>query len=134
MNDVLYDYRFFCFNGKPKYVYVDYGSGHSWHKRSIYDADWVLQDFTSHWPRIEKDIPKPANFDTMLDIAHRLSSEFAFVRVDLYEVCSTVYVGELTFCPGMGFQEFSRPEIDAQFGDLLKLPDKYILPPKKIFK
>ena len=35
----------------------------------------------------------------MLEYAKKLSNEFAFVRVDLYEIDNIVYLGELTFTP-----------------------------------
>ena len=35
----------------------------------------------------------------MLEYSKKLSQEFAFVRVDLYEIEDIVYLGELTFTP-----------------------------------
>lgn len=35
----------------------------------------------------------------MLKYSKKLSEEFSFVRVDLYEVNDTVYLGEMTFTP-----------------------------------
>ena len=36
----------------------------------------------------------------MLEISHLLSRNFTFIRVDLYTNDETIYVGELTSCPG----------------------------------
>ena len=44
-------------------------------------------------------IEKPKNLKLMIKYARKLSSSFAFVRVDLYEIKKKVYLGELTFTP-----------------------------------
>ena len=44
------------------------------------------------------------------------------VRVDLYEVKGKVYVGEMTFYPGNGFNKFSQKSLDAELANLLNLP------------
>ena len=48
----------------------------------------------------------------MLNIAAKLSKDFPFVRVDLYNVDGKVYFGELTFYPWSGYVQFEPDEFD----------------------
>ena len=44
----------------------------------------------------------------MLKYAKLLSQEFAFVRVDLYEINNQVFLGELTFTPMNSFKNWKN--------------------------
>ena len=98
----LADYKFFCFNGEPKYVNV-IGD------RDLFSHSFLIdQVFDLSWKRIvfdekdkSKDIECPHSFKEMLDVAKILSEPFPFVRVDLYEVKGKPVFGELTFTPGI---------------------------------
>ncbi|WP_094766691.1 ATP-grasp fold amidoligase family protein [Pseudozobellia thermophila] len=118
----LNDYKFYCFNGTPTYVQVDMDRGQE-HLRSFYNMDWELQPFNKGCFHKWKDIcPKPANFNTMIEIATKLSVGFPFVRVDLYNVEGKTIFGEMTFYPGDGRQPFTPPEFDEHMGKLIRLP------------
>ncbi len=115
------DYKFFCFNGTPKFIQVDvdrFGN----HRRNIYDMDWNLLPFTIRFPGYEGEVPKPLKFDLMTDLAKKLSEGFPFARVDLYCIGERVVFGELTFYPGAGFEHFFPEKYDEEIGKLLKLP------------
>jgi lipopolysaccharide biosynthesis glycosyltransferase len=119
----LIDYRFYCFNGVPKQVWVDKYSGTKNHIREIFDTDWNKLDFTCTWPRANGELDsKPENYNEMLRISSILSEPFSFVRVDFFEVDSKLYVGELTFTPMSGMGKFNPPEYDLILGNMLKLP------------
>ena len=105
------DYKIFCYNGKPEYLVVDVDR-YIGHKRNFYKADWTRIDVSSDCPQADRDIPKPENFDKMLEIAAKLSEDFPFVRVDLYNVSGKIYFGELTFYPWSGYVQFTPDEID----------------------
>ncbi len=49
---------------------------------------------------------KPKNFEMLKEIAKKLSSDFQFVRVDLYDVDGNIFFGELTFTPASGKNPF----------------------------
>jgi len=55
-------------------------------------------------------INKPANFNEMISLAETLSSDFPFVRVDLYQLNNNIIFGELTFTPSA-----ATPRIDLVF-------------------
>jgi hypothetical protein len=91
------DYKFFCFNGKARFVQVDIDR-RSNHKRKFFDRKWNELDFSILYPKTTSHIPKPENFDEMLNVAETLSQKFSLLRVDLYSNGTSLYVGELTNC------------------------------------
>ncbi len=109
------DFKILCFNGEPKYIIVD-KDRYIDHKRNFYTTQWVRKDVTTDHEQFEDDYPKPENLDEMLKIAHQLSSDFPFVRVDLYNVDNKIYFGELTFYPWTGYVQFTPDEFDFELG------------------
>lgn len=118
----LRDYKFFCFDGHVECLQVDYDRFIE-HHRNLYDTAWNLLPFSIRYPSKEGVvIEKPKNFYDMLDIAQKLSFGIPHVRVDLYNIDGKIYFGELTFYHGSGYEQFSPPEWNMKFGELLKLP------------
>ena len=66
-------------------------------------------------------IERPKNLDLMINYAQKLSNEFVFVRVDLYEVNNTVYLSELTFSPTNAQMTFKNKEQSLYLGSLLDI-------------
>jgi len=128
--DVL-DYRFFCFSGVPRYIWVDVGSGTRQHKRNIYDLNWNLQNYKVSYPLIEPNLEKPNTLQEMIRLAEKLSQGFSFVRVDFYSIGNTVYFGEMTFTSQSGIGKWEFEEINNHYGDLIALPKKSRIPKKK---
>jgi len=112
--DGLTDYKFFCFQGKPYCVQVDTGRFDG-HRQNYYDMNWQSLGVHCTYPEGE---PQncPLNFDEMKKVAEELSSDFPFVRVDLYNVNGKIYFGELTFYPSSGYGKFHPDEFDIQLG------------------
>ena len=121
-SESLLDYRFFCFDGKPYYVWVDSGSGTSEHRRNIYDINWNLQPLLVNYEPLLEDLPKPLQLEEMTKYAEILSEGFSFVRVDFYLIGETVYFGEMTFTPQSGIGRWDPPEMNKYYGDLINLP------------
>ena len=117
-----WDYKFFCFNGKPAIIQVDLGRFTD-HRRNMYDAQWKRMPFTLEYPAAPCEVERPKTLEKMLEIAARLSQGFPFMRVDLYEFGSEVFFGEMTFYPGGGWELFDPPEYDERLGELLQLPE-----------
>lgn len=119
----LKDYKFFCFNGEPHYIQLDFDRFID-HKRNIFNTKWELQDVEIQFPLDHSRFTeRPANLDEMLTVAKKLAGGFPHVRVDLYNIQGSVFFGELTFYHGGGFEEFRPQAWDHVFGDLLKLPE-----------
>ena len=66
-------------------------------------------------------IPKPKNFELMIDLVKKLSEGFSHVRVDMYNVNGKIYFGEMTFTNGSGLDRIIPNEYDQMLGDLWKL-------------
>lgn len=124
LGDIV-DYKFFCFNGEPKYIQVDLDR-HTQHKRSFMDTTWRQTPFQLKYPKPQKQVSKPTNLEEMLEIAKILSNGFPFVRVDLYNINNKVFFGELTFHPESGNGPFESYEQDLLFGELLKIECKHL--------
>ena len=117
----LLDYKFFCFDGVPKYCQVDVDR-YTNHTRCFYDMEYNKQEFTTLYPYYRGDIVKPKNFEEMKKIVATLSQGFPHVRVDLFAIDDKIYVGEMTFFHGAGHENFEPIEWDRKLGDLLILP------------
>lgn len=122
VDNQLYDYKFFCFDGAPHCVYVatDHFPGQLSHI-SFYDLDWKRRDvrYGEH-PNCEVD--RPRHFDEMLRLAKVLSAGFPFVRVDFFDVGDRLYVAELTMYPGAGHTPYHPESFNRELGDLFHLP------------
>ena len=123
----LIDYKFYCFNGEPKFLYVgtdDISSGAKGElKLSFFDLDWKTPPFyrADHRP-ISIIVEKPERFDEMISVAKELSKGIPFVRIDLYWVNKQVYFSEMTFFPGGGYGFFSPKEWEEELGSWISLP------------
>lgn len=118
------DYKFFCFNGEPKFIYVSEGlENHSTAKISFFDLNFKPMPFKrSDYSAFETIPQKPINLDLMIKFSKILSKNIPHVRVDFYEVNKKLYFGELTFFTCSGFIPFEPIEWDLKLGEMLKLP------------
>ncbi|SEA08164.1 TupA-like ATPgrasp [Eubacterium aggregans] len=128
MGNNLIDYKFYCFNGEPKFLYVALANitdGKKDDLLSFYTLDWKPAPFyrKDHKPFPYK-INKPDSLDEMLNIARILSEDIPFVRVDLYEVEGKIFFSELTFSPGGGFGQFYPQIWEEKIGGWLELPGR----------
>lgn len=120
----LRDYKFFCFDGEPKAMFVasdrtDHGVFFDY-----FDLDFNHLDIRQKYPNAAKSIRKPDNFEKMIELSRKLTKGFPHVRADFYEVDGKLYFGELTFYHFSGFMPFQPEKWDGIFGDWLKLPGK----------
>lgn len=118
----LRDYKFFCFDGEPKAMFVASGRSVGATKFDYFDLDFNRLDIKQHYPNTAGEVRKPDTFDKMIELARVLSKGMPHVRVDFYEVDGKLYFGELTFYHFSGFMPFEPPEWDKTFGDWIKLP------------
>lgn len=116
------DYKFMVFNGKVRCSFVcNERFSADGLKVTFFDENWEVMPFERHYPRSKNPIPKPVNYNLMVEMAEKLAKGIRFVRVDFYEVNGKVYFGEMTFYPGSGFEEFTPREWDFRMGDWLEL-------------
>ena len=120
------DYKVFCFNGEPKFLYVSKGlENHETASISYLSLDWKFEPFerTDYKP-FGILPPKPACLNEMLSFSKILANGIPFVRCDFYDVCGKTFFSELTFYPGAGFTKFKPDEFDAVVGDMLAIKTK----------
>jgi hypothetical protein len=121
-NGEMYDYKFFCFSGKVKYIQF-LAERTNGLKMAYFDTNWVKQPFVNNHPMIKEHIPKPDNLREMIEIAEKLAERFSFVRVDLYRLNDgKILFGEMTFTPASGTQNWIPSSTNNMLGNLLKLP------------
>lgn len=122
----LRDYKFFCFNGKVKMLFIasDRQSKNEETKFDFFDIDFKHIDVRNGHPNASVPPEKPSQFELMKTLAEKLSVDIPQVRVDFYEVDGRVYFGEITFFHWGGFVPFEPSKWDKTFGDWIELPKK----------
>ena len=123
-SDDLPDYKFFCFNGEVKALFVatDRQKEGEDVKFDFFDADYNHLPFKQGHENASILPPKPKSFEEMKHIAEVLSQGIPHVRVDLYEVNGHPIFGEFTFCHFGAMVPFQPEEWDYKFGEWLILP------------
>ena len=120
----LRDYKFFCFDGVPKALFIasDRQVDGEETKFDFFDMDYNHLPFTNGHPNAKVLPEKPVCFDEMKALAAKLSKGLIHVRVDFYEVDGKVYFGEMTYSHWGGMTPFVPEEWDSIFGSWIKLP------------
>lgn len=119
----LLDYKFFCFNGEAKFLYIAQDMVNQHAKAAFINMDWEIMPFKRlDYAQLEELPPRPSNFDEMRKVAEVLSSGFPHVRVDLYDIQNKVIFGELTFYNASGYMKLSPDKYDYIIGDMFHLP------------
>lgn len=106
LSSSIIDYKMWCFNGKPKLVFICYNrhqdtNGHSVASYDIYDVktwevkrEYLEKDFR---PNSHTKFPRPPKLEDMIECATNISKGFPVVRVDFYCINNKIYLGEMTF-------------------------------------
>ena len=119
----LRDYKFFCFDGKVKALFI--ATDRQTREEpyfNFFDGDFNSLDFKQGHPRNVVLPEKPSTFEKMKEVAATLSKGIPHVRVDLYEVNGRVYFGEMTFFHFGGIVPFEPEVWDYKFGEMIKIP------------
>lgn len=123
LDEDLNDYKFYCFNGKPKYCQV-IRNRHSNETIDFYDMNWRHQEFVGLNPNAHKAqtlVARPVFLDDMIRICYKISEKMKFSRIDLYVIDDTIYFGEITLYPAAGFGTFVPEKWDEKLGRFLNL-------------
>lgn len=122
-NREIRDYKFYCFDGCVKCLYVSQGlENHQTARIGFFDIDFKEMPFRrTDYKGFDVPPKKPEKFKEMLKIAEKLSKGFPFLRVDLYEINGKLYFSELTFIPCSGWMKIEPAEWDYKMGEWIKL-------------
>lgn len=119
----LRDYKFFCFDGIPKALFV--ASGRQKQQEvcfDFFDIDYTHINLKSPHPLAAITPEKPSTFDEMKEMVHKLSQGFPHVRIDLYEINGRPYFGEFTLYHWEGLMPFDPEDWNYTFGSWINLP------------
>ena len=120
----LRDYKFFCFNGDVKVMFIasERYNETTETRFDFFDRKFQHLDFRNGHPNADVPPAKPARFAEMCELAEKLSQNIPLLRVDFYEVNGKIYFGELTFSHWSGMMPFDPPEWDRKLGEWIVLP------------
>ena len=120
----LRDYKFFCFDGIPKVLFIatERQSQNDETKFDFFDVDFNHLPFTNGHPNAAIPPEKPKRFEEMKQLAATLSKGIPHVRVDFYEANGQVYFGEMTYSHWGGMKPFEPEEWDRILGEWIHLP------------
>jgi len=120
----LSDYKWYCFNGEPKFCQVIQNRTTE-ETIDFFDVKWNHQEFVGLNPNAGPALnqpKKPENLDLQLRIACQLSKDIPFSRIDLYETDNNTFFGEVTFYPASGFGKFSPAQYNELLGQMINMP------------
>lgn len=122
--DYLIDYKFFTFNGEPKFFYVTSNRGKEGGlKEDFFDVKGNLLEINQKGYYNNELTPElPRKLNQMVEFCKILSKNTYHLRVDFYEVNDKIYCGELTFFDGGGLYPFTPEKYNRILGDWIKLP------------
>ena len=120
VGDALTDYKFFCFDGEPKIMYISKDRGKN-PRTDFFDMDFNHLPIRMKDPNAEITPTKPFQFDTMVELAKTLSKNIPHVRVDFYLINNCIYFGEYTFFHNGGFFKINPEEWNVKLGEWIDL-------------
>ncbi len=112
----LSDYKMMFFDGKFKSLWVD-RDRYTNHHRGFWDENlnFMPEVFSDH-DTFQMPPTLPPNIQEMISIGEKLSEDFPYTRIDLYNVEGKVYFGEITFYPWSGYVRFHPDDFDFVLG------------------
>ena len=119
IDDVLQEYKIFCFHGVPKLIDVNLFHGKD-RTTGLFTPQWERLPVTLGYAPCTAFAEAPQQLPQLLSAAATLSEGFDFVRVDLYLHGEKILFSELTFTSGGGLVHFDPKEYDRTLGDLFE--------------
>jgi hypothetical protein len=116
------DYKMMFFNGVFKLLWID-KNRYINHKRGFWDQDLnFLPNVFSDHDTFDTPPSLPQNIHEMIKIGEKLSKDFPYARIDLYNIDNkTIKFGEITFYPWSGYVKFTPDSFDYELGKYFTL-------------
>ncbi|WP_445384802.1 ATP-grasp fold amidoligase family protein [Robiginitalea sp. IMCC44478] len=116
------DYKFYCFNGKPKIIHVSVKKNQD-HYVLFFDLNWnklplKYADYSNEGPF---SLQKPVKLTEMINLSEKLSAHNPFVRIDFYQPNKKIFFGEITYHPSSGLLHYEPEEFNQIMGDWIDL-------------
>lgn len=121
----LIDYKMWCFDGEFFGCWACYDrhgfiAKTEWHDKAWdFHPEWSI--FNEHYQDGGGVLPKPKNYEEMIELAQKLSKGFPQVRVDLYNLDGKIYFGEMTFTSAGGYMDFYSQMALDKMGEMAKI-------------
>lgn len=112
----LHDYKVHCFNGKAKYIQVDFDRFTN-HTRNFYSIDWQKMPFSNKYQKNNNHLEAPYQLAQMIKIAGTLAQPYPYVRIDFYCPDTRIYFGEITFFHESGLEPFLPDKWEKELGN-----------------
>ena len=117
----LTDYKFFCFDGEPKVMYISKDKGET-PQTDFFDMEYNHLPFRMRDPNANEPPEKPVQFEQMRSLAKKLSHGLKQLRVDFYIIDDQIYIGELTFYHCGGMAPITPIKWDYKMGEYIHIP------------
>lgn len=117
----LVDYKFYCFDGKPRYFMYSLGEADHNVRNHKFDMNLNSIDYLFK-EKAAIDVNKiklPDNIEEMIRIVEKLCVGFPHIRIDLYNIDGKIYFGEMTFFSSGGFMNIHSKEFAQEMADLI---------------
>ncbi len=127
--DVNVDYKFHCVEGKVKFIQMVWDR-YKYGKECVFDENGNTTNLhieSKNVHTINELICTRNEYFQMKNIAEKLSTDWKYVRVDLYYSNSQPWFGEMTFWPNSGF--VNRNDSRYILGELLDFDRSTSKPP-----
>jgi len=122
VND-LPDYKWYCFDGEPKYCQVIQNRS-AQETIDFFDTKWNHQEFIGLTQgAVHADVlPEcPADLEDQIRVAKELSQSMPYSRIDLFHTGEKTYFGEITLYPASGFGYFEPGQYNELIGTMVQL-------------
>lgn len=121
----LRDYKFYTFNGEPKFLLIATNRQSETKELSFdyFDMDGNYLAITNHWHPNADEVPHmPQKYKKMQELCRTLANNITQVRVDFYEVNGKIFFGELTFFDQGGLLKLHPDKWEKEWDELIQLP------------
>lgn len=119
----LYKYKFWCFNGKVKYILSERNADGL--KMAFYSPNWKKQSFYNNNQYDEAIAAQPKLLTKMKNLAKKLSAGFKYASVGFYQLDDgTIYFNEIDFSPASGAMIWNKDSVNLKLGKMIKLPKR----------
>jgi TupA-like ATPgrasp len=119
------DYKVYCFSGRAHCTMACTDRNEKRANYDFYSLGWKNKLAYSKTSLLaNRNIPKPAAYEEIIEAAEKLSKPFPFVRMDFFSVNGKALFGEMTFSPNGGIDIYLTDLAQNTMGQLLQLPEK----------